>query len=84
MRRMVDISELLYYAYVAHEHNFDLEQFMNFLAAFPDEETEHVVNCIDCNNYDIKKRGFCKYWGSYGHLPDGYCEQGDDSDLNYS
>ena len=84
MKQMVDLAELTYYAYIAIKNNLDLDKFLTFLVNYPDESTEHVVQCGECNHYDMKARGYCKYWESYNHLPTDFCNKGDDTAKNYS
>lgn len=79
MKRLIDLSELIYLAYVAEEHNISMKEFSKFLAEYPDFSVYNLVNCSECKHYDAKNSGFCKYWGNHNHLPIGYCEFGNDT-----
>ena len=79
MKRLVELSELVYVACIAEEHGISMKDFIKFLAEYPEYSIQNLVNCSECKYYDIENRGFCKHWKSYEHLPIGYCEFGDDT-----
>lgn len=79
MKRLVDISDIAYIASVAYTHKITMKEFCEFLSVYPDLSVQYMVNCFECKHYEPNRSGFCRYWDTYGHLPTGFCEHGDDS-----
>ena len=79
MKKLVELSELAYVAYVACKQGITMQEFCEFLTKYPENSVEYIVNCGSCSFYEGNRDGFCKYWKTYGHFPSGFCEHGDDS-----
>lgn len=79
MKRMVDLDEVQFFAYLAYQTDLEPEDLLRiFLELGLSHNYIPLVNCRDCKHYI--DGGYCKHYDCE-KSPSDYCSDGDDSSI---